>query len=148
MCLRLYIMDGFSYTPAPRDTAKRVVEDRWRRDNRTLDLTVRGSSMGESLPDGSTVRICLQGRPVLHRGCLVYIRRREERLIHRCVLAVGPFVIEKGDDNPYYGVSLRRDIIGIGDLLECGTPSTDDQARDNRKGQHGWEVLSRNKDRS
>lgn len=95
-----------------RDLAKRVIEEIWQRQEFVAELRVAGSSMGEALPDGSTILVTFKMRPKLCIGSLVYIRKGEIRVAHRLIAVIGPLCLEKGDANLWPRLCLRRDIIG------------------------------------
>lgn len=111
LTIRPYALERFLPFRDRREAVRRLLEDKWRTQRVSRQFRITGESMGPDF-DGRlvTVRFCPIG--VIARGELVYIRRRGKRFVHRYVRRIGPFVIERGDANRYYGLHFARDILG------------------------------------
>ena len=100
-----------------REMAKRAVEANWQRTRTMVSLAVTGTSMGDTIPRGSTIEVAFHEKPRPRRGDIIYFRRGELRVAHRLLMAVGPICVEKGDANRYPGLCLRQSVLGlVGDV--------------------------------
>lgn len=109
---RPYFLEALMPRAERRERVRCLVERKWVCTRALQSFTVSGASMG---PDfASQGRLCVQfcEPDELHVGDLIYIRRHRVRIVHRLVARVGPFVIEKGDANNYYGVHWRSSVLG------------------------------------
>jgi len=97
----------------PKEMAKRVVEESWRNGGECIRLEVSGGSMGRTIPPGSTVVVRFGRRPRVKRGCLIYFRRGERRIVHRLVLNLGLLFVEKGDAIYGIGLCMRSQVLGV-----------------------------------
>ena len=96
----------------PREMAKRTLERAWQERSDVRTIRVEGSSMGAAVPNGSLVRVHFGLFHLVRRRDIYYIRRGENRIVHRIVLRLGPLCLEQGDTNLLPKFCLRQSILG------------------------------------
>lgn len=96
-----------------RLVAELFIEQQCRKEKRVVTGLIRGTSMGDTLLNGSRVSVQLDEHPKLRSGQIVCIRRNAKLVVHRLIFYLGPWCLEKGDANPFPRFCRRSDIIGV-----------------------------------
>jgi len=88
------------------------------RAGRTLESTIQGSSMGQTIPDGARIRIEPRPAPNYRRGQIVACLERGLLFAHRVVHVHGDALITQGDGWTYCDPPMRTSQV-IGEVVSC-----------------------------
>lgn len=117
--LRLYAMEEFLFRESAREKAKRAIEEHWRAYAMTIPIRLSGASMGDCIPQDAVAVVQFSRDPNPISGEMIYIRKGTQRIVHRFLCAVGPFVVEKGDANRHYGIHSRNAVLGTAAIVDA-----------------------------